>query len=268
VANLLRDFLKPAVKSVLYPLYERRIFSNLDFTQTPRHVGVILDGNRRWSKANPSVDGDISSSRGHKAGAEKIIDLLDWCEESSVEVLTIWLLSNQNLNRPPEELEPLLKIIAETVNDLAKRRRWEIRPVGSMELLPKNLVDQLNDVAAKTKGIKGVKINVAIGYGGRSEIADAVKSLISSGANAGKSAAQIAELVSVDEIGRHLYTAGLPDPDLVIRTSGEQRLGGFLLWQSAHSEFYFCEAYWPDFRRVDFLRALRAYSQRNRRFGK
>jgi short-chain Z-isoprenyl diphosphate synthase len=137
-----------------------------------------------------------------------------------------------------------------------------------MELLPKELVDQLNDVASKTKGIKGVLINVAIGYGGRSEIADAVKSIITSPANADKSAAQIASSISVDEIGRHLYTAGLPDPDLVIRTSGEQRLGGFLLWQSAHSEFYFCEAYWPDFRRVDFLRAIRAYSQRNRRFGK
>jgi short-chain Z-isoprenyl diphosphate synthase len=264
----MKELIKPAIKSVLYPLYERRLFANLDFTQTPRHVGVILDGNRRWSKANPAADGDTSTSRGHKAGAEKIIDLLDWCEESKVEVLTIWLLSNQNLSRPPAELEPLLAIIADTVNDLASRRRWEIRPVGSMELLPKDLVDQLNDVASKTKGIKGVLINVAIGYGGRSEIADAVKSIITAPANAEKSAAEIASSISVDEIGRHLYTAGLPDPDLVIRTSGEQRLGGFLLWQSAHSEFYFCEAYWPDFRRVDFLRALRAYSQRNRRFGK
>jgi short-chain Z-isoprenyl diphosphate synthase len=123
-------------------------------------------------------------------------------------------------------------------------------------------------VAIKTKGIKGVLINVAIGYGGRSEIADAVKSIITSPENSGKSATEIANSINVDEIGRHLYTAGLPDPDLVIRTSGEQRLGGFLLWQSAHSEFYFCEAYWPDFRRVDFLRAIRAYSQRNRRFGK
>ena len=264
----MKDLLKPALKSILYPLYERRIFANLDFTQTPHHVGVILDGNRRWSKANPAADGDTSTSRGHKAGAEKIIDLLDWCEESKVEVLTIWLLSNQNLSRPPAELEPLLAIIADTVNDLASRRRWEIRPVGSMELLPKELVDQLNDVADKTKGITGVLINVAIGYGGRSEIADAVKSIITAPANAEKSAAEIANSISVDEIGRHLYTAGLPDPDLVIRTSGEQRLGGFLLWQSAHSEFYFCEAYWPDFRRVDFLRAIRAYSQRNRRFGK
>jgi short-chain Z-isoprenyl diphosphate synthase len=266
--TLAKDLIKPAIKSILYPLYERRLFANLDFTQTPHHVGVILDGNRRWSKANPAADGDTSTSRGHKAGAEKIIDLLDWCEESKVEVLTIWLLSNQNLSRPPAELEPLLAIIADTVNDLASRRRWEIRPVGSMELLPKELVDQLNDVAIKTKGIKGVLINVAIGYGGRSEIADAVKSIITSPENSGKSAAEIANSINVDEIGRHLYTAGLPDPDLVIRTSGEQRLGGFLLWQSAHSEFYFCEAYWPDFRRVDFLRAIRAYSQRNRRFGK
>jgi short-chain Z-isoprenyl diphosphate synthase len=266
--TLAKDLIKPAIKSILYPLYERRLFANLDFTQTPHHVGVILDGNRRWSKANPAADGDTSTSRGHKAGAEKIIDLLDWCEESKVEVLTIWLLSNQNLSRPPAELEPLLAIIADTVNDLASRRRWEIRPVGSMELLPKELVDQLNDVAIKTKGIKGVLINVAIGYGGRSEIADAVKSIITSPENSGKSAAEIANSINVDEIGRHLYTAGLPDPDLVIRTSGEQRLGGFLLWQSAHSEFYFCEAFWPDFRRVDFLRAIRAYSQRNRRFGK
>ena len=264
----MKAYLKPAIKSILYPLYERRLFANLDFTQTPRHVGVILDGNRRWSKANPAADGDTSTSRGHKAGAEKIIDLLDWCEESKVEVLTIWLLSNQNLSRPPAELEPLFEIIAETVNDLASRRRWEIRPVGSMELLPTNLVEQLNDVASKTKGIKGVLINVAIGYGGRSEIADAVKSIITAPGNADKNATEIAGLINVDEIGRHLYTAGLPDPDLVIRTSGEQRLGGFLLWQSAHSEFYFCEAYWPDFRRVDFLRAIRAFSQRNRRFGK
>ena len=264
----MKSYLKPAIKSILYPLYERRIFANLDFSQTPHHVGVILDGNRRWSKANPAADGDTSTARGHKAGAEKIIDLLDWCEESKVEVLTIWLLSNQNLSRPPAELEPLLEIISDTANDLASRRRWEIRPVGSMELLPRKMVDQLNDVASKTKGIKGVLINVAIGYGGRSEIADAVKSIITAPANADKNAAEIAGLINVDEIGRHLYTAGLPDPDLVIRTSGEQRLGGFLLWQSAHSEFYFCEAYWPDFRRVDFLRAIRAYSQRNRRFGK
>jgi short-chain Z-isoprenyl diphosphate synthase len=261
------SFLKSAIKSVVYPLYERRLFSRLDFTQTPHHVGVILDGNRRWAKANPSLSGDTSTAHGHKAGANKIVDLLDWCEESKVQVLTIWLLSNQNLTRPAEELEPLLAIIGDAVDDLVRRGRWEIRPVGSLELLPDELRNRLTLAAQKSKGIKGVVVNVAIGYGGRSEIADAVKALISDAAKQGKNPEDIAATVSVDEISRYLYTAGLPDPDLVIRTSGEQRLGGFLLWQSAHSEFYFCEAYWPDFRRIDFLRALRAYSQRHRRFG-
>ena len=265
--SVLKSVIKPAAKSVLYPLYERRLLRQLDFTQTPHHVGVILDGNRRWSKANPSETGDVSSARGHKAGADKIIELLDWCEEAKVQVVTLWLLSNQNLNRTADELTKLFTIIGATVDDLSKRRRWEIRPVGSMELLPPELQAQLSQVAAETKGIQGVKVNVAIGYGGRSEIADAVKNLILEESEQGKSPEEIAALVSVDEIGRHLYTAGQPDPELVIRTSGEQRLGGFLLWQSAHSEFYFCEAYWPDFRRVDFLRALRAYSQRHRRFG-
>lgn len=265
--TLLKRFIKPAIKSVLYPLYERRLLRQLDFSQTPHHVGVILDGNRRWSRANPSENGDTSTVRGHQAGAEKIAELLTWCEEAQVKVVTLWLLSNQNLGRPPAELEPLLAIIAATVRDLTGRRRWEIRPVGSLELLPPELQSELVDAGIRTKGISGVLVNVAIGYGGRSEIADAVRNLILEASNAGKSPTEIAAAISVEEIGKHLYTAGLPDPELVIRTSGEQRLGGFLLWQSAHSEFYFCEAYWPDFRRVDFLRALRAYSQRHKRSG-
>ena len=260
--DLIRDVIKPAIKSILYPTYEKRLLRLLDRTQTPHHVGVILDGNRRWAKNNFGRPED-----GHRKGAEKIVELLDWCEEAEVKVVTLWLLSNQNLHRPADELAPLLEIIAEAVEDLGRRRRWEIRPVGSMELLPHDLQNRLNEVAAATKGIKGVMVNVAIGYGGRNEIADAVKALVTAKAKEGKTAEAIASEVSVDEISKYLYTAGLPDPDLVIRTSGEQRLGGFLLWQSAHSEFYFCEAYWPDFRRVDFLRALRAYSQRHRRFG-
>lgn len=265
--DLMKRVVKPTLKSLLYPLYERRLYSHLDFAETPHHIGVILDGNRRWAKANPSHDGDISSARGHKIGASKIIDLLDWCEETQVKVVTLWLLSNQNLHRPAEELQPLLEIIGDTVDALADTGRWEIRPVGSMELLPQALRDRLESVATATKGIEGVVVNVAVGYGGRSEIADAVRSMIAGMAREGKSPEEMASAVSVEEISKYLYTAGLPDPDLVIRTSGEQRLGGFLLWQSAHSEFYFCEAYWPDFRRMDFLRALRAYSQRHRRFG-
>ncbi len=257
--------LKQVAKSVIYPLYERRIYRQLDFAQTPHHIGVILDGNRRWSKANPSISGDGSTSRGHKAGAEKIIDLLDWSEEAQVKVITLWLLSNQNLSRSAEELKPLLEIIGETVASLAAKRRWRIRPVGSMEILPIELKNLLDKAAVETKDVNGIVVNVAIGYGGRNEIVDAVKSLIIEGRN--KTPEELAAGINIEEISKHLYTAGLPDPDLVIRTSGEQRLGGFLLWQSAHSEFYFCEAYWPDFRKVDFLRALRAYASRHRRHG-
>ena len=260
---------KRTLKSILYPVYERRLLRQLDFTQTPHHIGVILDGNRRWSKANPSETGDTSSVRGHKAGASKIIQLLEWCEKADIKVVTIWLLSDQNLHRPAQELEPLIAIIGDSVASLAKEGRWKIRPVGSMELLPPGLRKILDDAAHKTAGIdNGITVNVAIGYGGRPEIADAVKALIEDLAKKGSSIEEISRAITVDEIGRYLYTAGQPDPELVIRTSGEQRLGGFLLWQSAQSEFYFCEAYWPDFRKVDFLRALRAYSQRHRRFGR
>jgi short-chain Z-isoprenyl diphosphate synthase len=255
------------IKALLYPLYEQRLIRSLDLTKTPQHIGVILDGNRRWAKANPTADGDVSTSRGHRAGANKIVALLDWCEEVNVKVVTLWLLSNDNLKRPALELNPLLEIIGETVEELGHRGRWEVRPMGSLELLPNELQTKLLSVAEKSRGIEGVIVNVAIGYGGRIEIVDAVKSVITESAKSGKSAEEIAEALSIEDINKNLYTAGQPDPELVIRTSGEQRLGGFLLWQSAHSEFYFCEAYWPDFRKVDFLRALRAYSARERRFG-
>ena len=180
----------------------------------------------------------------------------------------MWLLSTDNLNRDPGELDALLKIIATAVDHLDQLGKWEIKPLGALELLPEWLQTKLRDVEIRSKGRTDVVVNVAIGYGGRHEIVDAVRNFIKDGIVQGKSADEIAESISIDQVSKHLYTAGMPDPELVIRTSGEQRLSGFLLWQSAHSEFYFCEAYWPDFRRVDFLRALRAYAQRNRRFGR
>jgi short-chain Z-isoprenyl diphosphate synthase len=256
------------IKSALYPIYERRLVSQLDLTRTPRHIGVILDGNRRWAKENPSKSGDTSSSRGHRAGAGKIIELLTWCEETSIDVVTLWLLSSDNLKRSPGELESLFAIIGETVDDLSATGRWSIKVVGSRELLPQLLNDRLTAAEEKTRGIGGVAVNVAIGYGGRLEIVDAVKKYLTECENAGKAISEIAGELDAAAIDRYLYTAGQPDPELVIRTSGEQRLGGFLLWQSHQSEFYFCEAYWPDFRRVDFLRALRSYAARERRLGK
>lgn len=253
--------IRKLIKSLLYPLYEWRLVRSLDFSKTPHHVGVILDGNRRWAKANPN----LSDPNGHKAGASKIIEFLGWCDEADVRVVTLWLLSTDNFKRSAAEIDELLKIIGETVDELAATGRWNIKAVGALDLLPDWLSHKLSNLKPIRGG--GVEVNVAVSYGGRREIVDAVKSYLSEEERAGSSLEEAKEHLTSEDISKFLYTAGQPDPELLIRTSGEQRLGGFMLWQSASSEFYFCEAYWPDFRRVDFLRALRAYSLRQRRFG-
>ncbi|MDX6324701.1 MAG: short-chain Z-isoprenyl diphosphate synthase [Nocardioidaceae bacterium] len=254
--------LRNAAKRVLYPAYEARLTRRLPPERRPKHVGVMLDGNRRWARA---VGADTAT--GHRAGAANISPLLGWCDELGVEVVTLWLLSTDNLNRAPEELAPLFETIEDVVADLAAAGRWRINPVGALDLLPDVTARVLKESAAATRDVDGILVNVAVGYGGRREIADAVRSLLQHHAREGTSIEELANILDVEHIADHLYTKGQPDPDLVIRTSGEQRLGGFLLWQSAHSEFYFCDAYWPAFRRVDFLRAMRAYSERHRRFG-
>ena len=223
---------------------------------------MTLDGNRRWAKQNP----DPTDPYGHKRGAQKIADLLGWCEETQVEVVTLWMLSTDNFKRSAEEVETLIQVISEIVDDLAARERWNIKAVGALDVLPQPLAEKLSNLPGCADS--HLQVNVAIGYGGRREIVDAVKGFLLEEAKEGRSLTEAAAELDGDAIARHLYTAGQPDPDLLIRTSGEQRLGGFLLWQSALSEFYFCEAYWPDFRRVDFLRALRDYSLRHRRLGK
>jgi short-chain Z-isoprenyl diphosphate synthase len=254
--------LKNGLRRVLYPAYEARVVRRLPADRLPKHVGVMLDGNRRWARA---VGQD--AAHGHRAGAANISPLLEWCEDLGVEVVTLWLLSTDNLNRPPAEVRELLVIIEEAVSDLAAEHRWRLHPVGALDLLPSGTARRLKEAADETRDVEGITVNIAVGYGGRREIADAVRALLHDHASRGTSIEQLAGILDVEHIAEHLYTKGQPDPDLVIRTSGEQRLGGFLLWQSAHSEFYFCEAYWPDFRRVDFLRAVRAYAERERRFG-
>lgn len=250
------------MRRVLYPAYESRLARRLSPARIPKHVGVMLDGNRRWARAV-----GIDTAEGYRAGADNIFPMLGWCEEVGVEVVTLWMLSTDNLHRPPEQLRGLLAIIEGAVDSLAAAGRWRIHPVGALDLLPDSTAEKLKAAEDATRDVDGLLVNVAVGYGGRQEIADAVRSLLLAQADNGLSIEQVAEVLDVDHIAEHLYTRGQPDPDLVIRTSGEQRLGGFLLWQSAHSEFYFCEALWPDFRRVDFLRALRAYAERERRFG-
>ncbi|MFM7873408.1 MAG: polyprenyl diphosphate synthase, partial [Actinomycetota bacterium] len=175
--------IKAIIKSALYPIYERRLLRRLDLANTPNHIGVILDGNRRWSKENPSPTGDTSARRGHIAGAEKIIELLDWCEETDIKVVTLWLLSSDNFKRPSDEVQSLLGIINDAVERLRSTGRWKIRPVGSFDLLPESLQKTLKEIEASTANIEGITVNVAIGYGGRLEIIDAVRRYIGESAS-------------------------------------------------------------------------------------
>jgi short-chain Z-isoprenyl diphosphate synthase len=249
----------------VYAVYERRLRRHLEGLPVPRHVGIMIDGNRRWARAAGFDD----VSQGHVIGARHITHLLNWCAEVGVQHVTIWLLSTDNLQRDPHELEPLMQIIAGVAKELsAPGTPWRVNAVGALDLLPDDIAAVLKQAEQSTAERSGLTVNVAVGYGGRREIADAVRSLLHEHAARGGTLEELAEVIDVDHIAEHLYTKGQPDPDLVIRTSGEQRLGGFLLWQSVHSEFYFCDALWPDFRKIDFLRALRDYGTRQRRFGK
>ncbi|MCI9888051.1 isoprenyl transferase [Micrococcales bacterium 31B] len=253
------------VTDLLRLLYMRRLRNRLPAEGGPRHVGVIMDGNRRWAR-NQGAD----AAAGHQAGAEKILEFLGWCEEARVEVVTLWMLSTDNLGRSPAELEALLGIIGDIVEQIAAAgdgSRYRVKVVGALDVLPEAIAERLQRAADSGPEACSLTVNVAVGYGGRREITDAVRSYLGDRAASGATLTQVAQEIDVDDISAHLYTKGQPDPDLLIRTSGEQRLSGFLMWQSAHSEFYFCDAYWPGFREIDFLRALRDYAQRERRFG-
>lgn len=251
--------------NLLYGIYEKELERVLrkNSTYIPRHLGVILDGNRRWAKSigqAPAV--------GHKKGADKVDEFLEWSQKFGVEVVTLWMLSTDNLKRSHEELADLLEIIASTTQRLAQARRWKIRIVGTLDILPQDIANRLLEAQAQTSSCDHMQVNIAVGYGGRQEIVDAVKSYLNEQSALGKTIVEASHELSIENISQHLYTNGQPDPDLIIRTSGEQRLSGFMLWQSAQSEYYFCETYWPSFRYVDFLRALRDYAQRERRMGK
>lgn len=252
-------------RRLLYPLYELRLRRELKGLPQPRHVAVMCDGNRRWAREAGFED----VSHGHRVGARKIGEMVRWCRDTQVELVTVYLLSTENLRRSPEELGMLLAIIADVVNELASlANNCRVRLVGNLEALPAEVGRRITQAVASTRDHTGVSVNVAVGYGGRQEIVDAVRDLVEHEVAAGTPAGELADKVTVDSLSRHLYTSGQPDPDLVIRTSGEQRLSGFLLWQAAYSEIWFTDTYWPAFRRIDFLRALREYSRRTRRFGK
>jgi len=251
---------------LLYATYEHRLVAELDRSRLPHHVAVLADGNRRWARDNAPGEPLVA---GYRAGADKLGEFVEWCDEIGIPVVTLWVLSTDNFSRSSaEEIEPLLRVIEEMVTGLAQSRRWQLHPFGALDLLPPESAALLRRAEADTAELSGMVVNIAISYGGRHELRDAVRSLLVEHAANGTAIEDLAATLDTDQIAEHLYTKGQPDPDLIIRTSGEQRLSGFLMWQSAHSEFYFCEALWPDFRKVDFIRALRSYGQRERRFGR
>jgi short-chain Z-isoprenyl diphosphate synthase len=252
------------VRNLIYRLYERSLERELAPSDLPRHVAVILDGNRRWAERQVGA----KASHGHAVGAKKTLEFLGWCDELGIKVVTLYLLSTDNLKgRDGDELQELQDIIAQLADDLVVHGNWKLQLVGDRVSLPPALGAAIESAEQRTANIGGMHVNLAVGYGGRKEIADAMRSILKEHSTQGTSIDELAELLDPDLITKHLYTSGQPDPDLIIRTSGEQRLSGFLLWQSAQSEFYFEEALWPDFRRVDFLRAIRAFESRHRRFG-
>lgn len=257
------DRLHPA--GLLYSTYEARLVSELDKQALPRHVAVMADGNRRWAKLNAPGEPLVT---GYRVGAAKLQEFAHWCDEIGIEMITLWVLSTDNFtSRPASEVEPLINVICDLAAALASMNKWRVQTVGDLSLLPSKAVERLRAAEAATVDNQGMHINIAVSYGGRHELRDAFRSLLSEEARKGTSLEELSQTLEIEDIASHLYTAGQPDPDLVIRTSGEQRLSGFLIWQSAHSEFFFADTLWPDFRRVDFLRALRSFTQRERRFG-
>jgi short-chain Z-isoprenyl diphosphate synthase len=254
----------------MYRLYEMRLRQGLAASKSelPRHIAVLCDGNRRWARDA----GHDDVSYGYRVGAAKIAEMLRWCQEAGIEMATVYLLSTENLQREPEELSSLIDIITDVVEEICTpANRWSVRTVGDLELLGEEPARRLRDAVESTESESSAgtfHVNVAVGYGGRQEIVDAVRALLGKELANGATGEQLIEAITAEAISENLYTSGQPDPDLVIRTSGEQRLSGFLLWQSAYSEMWFTEAYWPEFRRVDFLRALRDYTARHRRYGR
>jgi len=252
------------VRKLIYSLYERQILGDLSNADLPKHVAVMLDGNRRWAERNFGAKAQV----GHTAGGKKIHEFLGWCDDLEIPVVTLYMLSIENLTkRSNDELDALLRIIGDVATELAEAKKWRVRLVGDRDSLPVQLRARIEIAEKATADLDGLHVNLAVAYGGRNEIAEAMKNILRMHSEAGTKIEDLAELLSPELITEHLYTGGQPDPDLIIRTSGEQRLSGFLLWQSSNSELYFEEALWPDFRRVDFLRALRAFGKRNRRFG-
>ncbi len=253
---------------LLYQWYERRLRRQIRRRLVPRHIGIILDGNRR----SALKQGFNDPRQVYELGAKKLDDVLAWCIELKITAVTLWVCSIDNLKRSHDEVSAIFAAVEEKIAALAQtplvhHLRIRIRAVGRFDLLPPSTAAVIREAEKATADYDALTVTIAIAYGGREEVTDAVRDLIRHKIAQGEQLDAIVEAITPEAIDQHLYTALLPHPDLIIRTSGEFRLSGFLLWQSVSSEFYFCDVNWPEFRKVDFYRAVRTYQHRQRRFG-
>ena len=260
------DWLVRIVLTPLYSAYTARLWRGVLARPVPRHLAVILDGNRRFAER-----AGLDVRAGYAEGGGRVADVLRWSERAGIEATTLWALSVDNLERPAEQVAALTGVIDESVRALlpiARQRGWQLRAIGRRSLLPTSLQRTLAEAEAETAAGRRLLVQFAIGYGGREEILDALRRWADEPEVRGQDAQAAVRTLTAADLARHLYTADVADPDLILRTSGEVRVSGFLLWQSVHAEFYFTDILWPDFRELDFLRALRDYQRRSRRFGR
>jgi tritrans,polycis-undecaprenyl-diphosphate synthase [geranylgeranyl-diphosphate specific] len=258
------NWIRSRVLKYIYEYYEKKLLNEVRKGKMPEHIGLILDGNRRWA-----IEMGFSPEKGHEFGFEKVKEVLKWCWELGINIVTIYVLSTENLNRSKEELDNLFRLAKIGFREILEnpeidRYKVRVKAIGKLEVLDDELIDLIKKAEEKTKKYSENKLYIAIAYGGRTEILDATKKIVEAVLKGELNIKDINE----DIFSKYLYTQGDKDPDLIIRTSGEERLSGFLLWQSAYSELYFMDVYWPEIRKIDLLRAIRTYQKRHRRFGK
>jgi short-chain Z-isoprenyl diphosphate synthase len=258
--------LPKSLKKPAYQVYEKRLLQTLDRDGLPQHIGVIHDGHRRYARAEGLPDYAAS----YRVGMDKFVEFLGWTTELEIPAVTCWLLSTENLERPDDELRPYYEVLIELFDRIPETPAGQnvaVRFIGSIDLLPTDLVEATKRLQEKcSSGSR--RVTIALAYGGRQEIVDAVSELVAKLAADGMEAIDIADHIDRDAISARMYASDLPDPDLVLRTSGEARLSGFLLWQAAYAEYSFVDVYWPAFRHIDFLRAMRDFTKRERRYGR
>ena len=263
-----REWLPEWVKRPFYALYNQRLRAKVAAEAAPRHIAVILDGNRRYARRN----GLAGTAEAYAIGTRKVEEMLRWCDQFDIPVVTVWILSLDNLSRDAADVAGLMRVVEERLPRLQEAQAGlkhprQIKAVGRMEALPLSLRATVKKVEAETAGNGPAVLNIAMGYGGREEIVDAVKRLLAQASVEGRSLEEAAQRITPQAIADHLYFNATPEPELIIRTSGEIRLSGFMLWESVYSEYYFSDVLWPSFRETDFLRALRSYQDRHRRYG-